>query len=135
MGYNRCLSVTCHEMRERDPVIPPGRDPADSRFHPSTGAPMMKSRLFALLTALTLAVTLAGCGDSAKQSADKAAAATKEAADKSAAATKEAADKAAAATKEAADKASDATKDAAAKAADATKDAAAKAADSMAPKK
>ena len=39
----------------------------------------MKSRLFALLTALTLAVTLAACGDSAKEAADKAAAATKEA--------------------------------------------------------
>ena len=73
----------------------------------------MKSRLIALLTASALAVTLAACGDSAK----------------------EAADKAAAATSDAASKAADATKDAAAKAADATKDAATKAGDAMAPKK
>ena len=65
----------------------------------------MKTRLIALLTASALAVTLAACGDSTKQAADKAAAATKESADKAAAATKEAADKAAAATKESADKA------------------------------
>ena len=45
----------------------------------------MKSRLLALLTAFTLAVSLAACGDSAKEAADKAAAATKEAADKAAA--------------------------------------------------
>lgn len=55
----------------------------------------MKTRLIALLTASILAVTLAACGDSSKQAADKAAAATKESADKAAAATKEAADKAA----------------------------------------
>ena len=44
----------------------------------------MKSRLFALLTAITLAVSLAACGDSAKEAADKAAAATTDAAAKAA---------------------------------------------------
>ena len=44
----------------------------------------MKSRLIALLTADALAVTLAACGDSGKQAADKAAA-DKDAAEKAAA--------------------------------------------------
>ncbi len=85
----------------------------------------MKSRLVALLTAFTLAITLAACGDSGKEAADKAAAAAKDSQMKAQAAAKDAADKAAAASKDAAA--------AVRRAADATKDAN-KAADSMAPK-
>jgi hypothetical protein len=94
----------------------------------------MNKRIFAALAAMVLALTLAACGDKAKEaadaakaSADKAAAAAKEAAGKAADAAKAAASDAATATKEAADKAADATKDAAMKATDATKDAAGKA--------
>ena len=62
----------------------------------------MKSRLIALLTAFTLAVTLAACGDSGKEAADKAAAAAKDSQMKAQAAAKDASDKAAAASKDAA---------------------------------
>jgi uncharacterized lipoprotein YehR (DUF1307 family) len=48
-------------------------------------------KLVALLTAATLALTLAACGDSGKEAKAKAEAAAKEAADKTAAAAKEAA--------------------------------------------
>src|SRR5437899_1968524 len=139
IGYNCRLSALWHKARD-------GRrsGPRSGPFNPIPARstllqqerPTMKSRLFALLTAFSLAVTLAACGDSAKEAADKAAAATKAAADKAAAAAKETADKAAAAAKDAAtastdaaSKAADATKDAAGKAVEATKDTASKAAD------
>src|SRR5262249_34715509 len=84
------------------------------------GNPMTKT----VLIAAVLALALAGCSDSNKAAADKAAADAKAAAEKAAAATKEAADKAAAATKEAADKAADAAKSASDSAKDAMKSAA-----------
>jgi hypothetical protein len=91
----------------------------DTPFYFEQGNPMTKT----VLIAAAFALALAGCSDSNKAAADKAAADAKAAAEKAAAATKEAADKAAAATKDAADKAAAATKDAAQQAADATKDA------------
>jgi hypothetical protein len=121
IGYNYQLAGTRLDLSDRDPR--PLHTPPTRKENLT-----MKSRLFALLTAFTLAATLAACGDSAKEAADKAAAATKEATAKADAAAKDAAAKAADATKDAATTAADATKDAAAKAADATKDA-------MAPKK
>jgi hypothetical protein len=70
------------------------------------GKPMSKTVLIA--AGLALALALAGCSDSNKAAADKAAADAKAAAEKAAQATKDAADKAAQATKEAAEKAKDA---------------------------
>src|SRR5215472_11174519 len=73
------------------------------------GNPMTKT----VLIAAVLALALAGCSDSNKAAADKAAADAKAAAEKAAAATKEAADKAADAAKSASDSAKDAMKSAA----------------------
>jgi len=88
-----------------------------------------------MLSVVAAAILFAGCGDKAKESANKATAkaveSTKEAASTTSDAVKEAADKAVDAVKEAGnaiskatDKAADATKEAAGKAAEATKEAA-----------
>src|SRR5690242_2250775 len=84
------------------------------------GDKTMKTRTFAALTAMALAIALAACGQQSQQAADKAKDSAAKAADSAATAAKDAAAAASSAAKDATNAAADAAKGAA----DATKDAA-----------
>ncbi|MDQ2917177.1 MAG: hypothetical protein M3R40_08465, partial [Pseudomonadota bacterium] len=146
-GFCAAQPRICYNYRLRNDISTKHLPLTDHDFNSELWEKSMKTKTFATLTAMALAITLAACGQQAQQSADKAKDATSSAADSGATAAKDAATAATAAakdatnaasdaaksaadsTKEAADKAADAAKDASGKVTDATKDAAAQAAD------